>query len=59
MNIPKTDFPGLNILFDDLTPRVSGKFAAIWSLKVAKFNHCYWGVFIAQPMASLAYHCSQ
>lgn len=40
----------IDILLFDLTTRVSGKFAAVWSLKVAELNDGDLGVWIPQEV---------
>lgn len=54
MPVTKAYIPCRYILCVDLTTRVSGKFAAVGSLKVAKFDDGYRGVGIAFEMAHLA-----
>lgn len=53
MPVTEPDLVVLNILFFDLTPRVSGKSATERSLKVAEFDDCDLGVRIPFEVACL------
>lgn len=53
MDVTQADFPAVDIFFDDLTTRVSGKFATVGSLKVAEFDDRHRGAFVAQEMPRL------
>jgi hypothetical protein len=55
VKIAKTDFPAVYILFDDLTTRVSGKCAAVGSLKVAKLDDCDRGIRVAEEVLDFFY----
>ena len=53
MKIPKSNFSVLDILFFDLTTRVSGPAAAVRSLVIAEFDHHDRSVFIPFEMPGL------
>jgi len=50
----KTDFTANNVCFSDLTLRVSGKSAAIWSLKIAETVDCHRCIRVPQGVTLLA-----
>lgn len=56
VSVPKTDFPGNDILIVNLAPRASGKRAAIGSLEVAKFNDRDRCIGIAKKVLGIANH---
>lgn len=53
MPVSKANFPCLNVSFIDLTPRVSGKFAAVWSLIVAELDQRDGGIRISFEVVGL------
>ena len=53
MPVSETNFTSLNVIFIDLTPRVSGKSAAEWSLVIAEFDHRYRGIRVPLEMVGL------
>ena len=53
MPVSKANFTALDIFFDDLATRASGKSAAEGSLKIAELNHRDRGILVAQEMAAL------
>ena len=55
MPVSETNFAGLNVIFIDLTPRVSGKSAAVRSLVIAELDHCDRGIRISFEVVSLPY----
>ena len=54
MPVADANIPVGNIGFFNLTPRVSGKFAAVRSLEVAEFDDCDRSVFVTLEMPCLA-----
>ena len=53
MDISKTDFPFIDIIFSDLTPRVSCESRAIRSLKIAEFDQRNRGIGITLEVPDL------
>jgi hypothetical protein len=54
MPVSETNFTSLDVIFIDLTPRVSGKSAAEWSLVVAEFDHGDRGIRVSFEMVGLS-----
>ena len=56
MDIPKTNFTGLYVVFEDLATRASGKSAAVGSLVIAELDDRNLCVFSASKVAGLLRH---
>lgn len=53
MNVPEANLSGFYILVYDLTPRASGKTAAVRSLKIAELDNDDGGVFLSDEVPGL------